>query len=96
IVPQAQVLHTTDSEIEHYERNIAARIVETVHRYKKPVVVSVNVVSGADAVYNRFGQVMDSGGVPTYLTAEQAMVCLNEFVRYRLVKERGRMGEWLR
>jgi len=96
IVPQAQVLHTTDSEIEHYEKNIAARIVETVHRYKKPVVVSVNVVSGADAVYNRFGQVMDSGGVPTYLTAERAMVCLNEFVRYRLVKERGLMGEWLR
>ena len=27
IVPQAQVLHTTDQEIEHYERNIAARIV---------------------------------------------------------------------
>ena len=96
IVPQAQVLHTTDSEIEHYEKNIAARIVETVHRYKKPTVVSVNVVSGADAVYNRFGQVMDSGGVPTYLTAERAMVCLNEFIRYRLVKERGLIGEWLR
>jgi len=96
IVPQAQVLHTTDSEIEHFEKNIAARIVDTVHRHKKPVVVSVNVVSGADAVYNRFGQVMDSGGVPTYLTAERAMVCLNEFVRYRLVKERGRIGEWLR
>ena len=46
--------------------------------------------------YNRFGQIMDSGGVPTYLTAERAMVCLNEFIRYRLVKERGLMGEWLR
>jgi 3-hydroxypropionyl-CoA synthetase (ADP-forming) len=96
IVPQAQVLHTTDTEIEHYEKNIAARIVDTVHRHKKPTVVSVNVVSGADAVYNRFGQVMDSGGVPTYLTAERAMACLNEFVRYRLVKERGLMAEWLR
>jgi 3-hydroxypropionyl-CoA synthetase (ADP-forming) len=96
IVPQAQVLHTTDSEIAHYEKNIAARIVDTVHRHKKPTVVSVNVVSGADAVYNRFGQVMDSGGVPTYLTAERAMTCLNEFVRYRLVKERGLMSEWLR
>jgi hypothetical protein len=70
--------------------------VDTVHRHKKPTVVSVNVVSGADAVYNRFGQVMDSGGVPTYLTAERAMACLNEFVRYRLVKERGLMAEWLR
>ncbi len=96
IVPQAQVLHTTDREIEHYERNIASRIVETVHRHRKPTVVSVNVVSGADAVYNRFGQVMDSGGVPTYLTAQRAMACLNEFVRYRLVKERHLISEWLR
>jgi 3-hydroxypropionyl-CoA synthetase (ADP-forming) len=96
IVPQAQVLHTTDDEIEHYEKNIAARIVETVHKYKKPTVVSVNVVSGADAVYNRFGQVMDSGGVPTYLTAERAMICLNEFIRYRLVRERHLISEWLR
>ena len=96
IVPQAQLLHTTDQEIEHYERNIAARIVETVHRHRKPTVVSVNVVSGADAVYNRFGQVMDSGGVPTYLTAERAMACLNAFIRYRLVRERGLISEWLR
>jgi 3-hydroxypropionyl-CoA synthetase (ADP-forming) len=96
IVPQAQVLHTTDQEIEHYEANIAARIVATVHKHKKPTVVSVNVVSGADAVYNRFGQVMDSGGVPTYLTAERAMACLNEFIRYRLIKERHVISEWLR
>jgi acyl-CoA synthetase (NDP forming) len=96
ILPQAQVLHTTDQEIEHYERNIAARIVSTVHKHKKPTVVSVNVVSGADAVYNRFGQVMDSGGVPTYLTAERAMVCLNEFIRYRLIKEKRVINEWLR
>jgi 3-hydroxypropionyl-CoA synthetase (ADP-forming) len=96
IVPQAQLLHTTDAEIEHFEKNIAARIVETVHKHNKPTVVSVNVVSGADAVYNRFGQVMDSGGVPTYLTAERAMTCLNAFIRYHLVKERGIISEWLR
>jgi 3-hydroxypropionyl-CoA synthetase (ADP-forming) len=96
IVPQAQLLHTTDAEIEHFEKNIAARIVETVHKHSKPTVVSVNVVSGADAVYNRFGQVMDSGGVPTYLTAERAMTCLNAFIRYHLVKERGIISEWLR
>ncbi|UCF98124.1 MAG: acetate--CoA ligase family protein [Spirochaetaceae bacterium] len=96
IVPQAQLLHTTDQEIEHYERNIAARIVETVHKHNKPTVVSVNVVSGADAVYNRFGQVMDAGGVPTYLTAERAMTCLNAFLRYHLIKERGIIREWLR
>jgi 3-hydroxypropionyl-CoA synthetase (ADP-forming) len=96
IVPQAQLLHTTDTEIEHFEKNIAARIVETVHKHNKPTVVSVNVVSGADAVYNRFGQVIDSGGVPTYLTAERAMTCLNAFIRYHLVKERGIISEWLR
>ena len=96
IVPQAQLLHTTDEEIEHFEKNIAARIVEIVHKHNKPTVVSVNVVSGADAVYNRFGQVMDSGGVPTYLTAERAMTCLNAFIRYHLVKERGIISEWLR
>jgi acyl-CoA synthetase (NDP forming) len=96
IVPQAQVIHTTDEEIEHYEKNIAARIVETVHNHCKPTVVSVNVVSGADAVYNKFGQVMDTGGVPTYLTAERAMVCLNSFIRYKLVKEKNLISEWLR
>lgn len=96
ILPQAQVLHTTDEEIEHYKQNIAARIVATVHKHKKPTVVSVNVVSGSDAVYNRFGQVMDSGGVPTYLTAERAMVCLNEFIRYRLITEKRVISEWLR
>ncbi|NJL71756.1 MAG: hypothetical protein HC888_09100 [Candidatus Competibacteraceae bacterium] len=96
IVPQAQVLHTTDEEIATYERNIAARIVDIVHRHRKPTVVSVNVVSGADAAYNRFGQVMDAGGVPTFLTAERAMVCLNAFVRYKLITERRVINEWLR
>jgi acyl-CoA synthetase (NDP forming) len=96
IVPQAQVLHTTDEEIDRNKMNIAARIVEVVHRRKKPVVVSINVVSGSDAFYNKFGEVMEKGGVPTFLTAERAMVCLNEFVRYRLVKERNLISEWLR
>jgi len=96
IVPQAILLHTTDQEIDQYKQNVAVRIVETVHRYKKPVVVSVNVVSGADAAYNKFGQLMDSGGVPTFLTAERAMVCLNEFIKYRLVREQHLISEWLR
>jgi 3-hydroxypropionyl-CoA synthetase (ADP-forming) len=96
IVPQAQVIHTTDEEIDHYEKNIAVRIVQTVQRHKKPVVVSVNVVSGADAAYNKFGQVMDAGGVPTFLTAERAMTCLNEFIRYKLIKEKNIISEWLK
>lgn len=96
IVPQAQVLHTTDEEINRYRENVAARIVETVHKYKKPTVVSVNVVSGTDAAYNKFGQLMDSGGVPTFLTAERAMVCLNEFIRYKLIREKNVFSEWLK
>jgi acyl-CoA synthetase (NDP forming) len=70
--------------------------VNTVKKHKKPVVVSVNVVYGADALYNKFGQVLDSGGVPTFLTAERAMVCLNAFIRYRLNRERMRLSEWLK
>jgi acyl-CoA synthetase (NDP forming) len=89
-------IHTTDEEIDRYKENIAARIVSLVHRYKKPTVVSVNVVSGADAAYNKFGQVMDAGGVPTFLTAERAMTCLNEFIRYRLIREKNLFSEWLK
>ena len=96
IVPQAQVIHTTDSEIDGYKMNVAARIVETVHRYKKPTVVSINVVSGADAVYNKIGQVLDRGRVPTFLTAERAMTCLNEFIKYRTTKDKKDYSEWLR
>ena len=96
IVPYAKVIHTTDDEMEQYKKNIATRIVEIVRKYKKPVVVSVNVISSGDAVYNKFAQVMNSGGVPTFLTAERAMTCLNEFIRYKLVKEKNVIGEWLR
>jgi acyl-CoA synthetase (NDP forming) len=96
IVPQAQVIHTTDDEIDHYKANVAARIVSTVQRWGKPTVVSVNVASGADATYNKFGQVMDSGGVPTFLTAERAMICLNEFIRYKLIREKNVFSEWLK
>ncbi|MEW5815882.1 MAG: acetate--CoA ligase family protein [Spirochaetota bacterium] len=96
IVPQAQILHTTDEEIDTYKENIAARIVATVHKHKKPAVISVNVVYGTDAIYNKFGQVLDAGGVPTFLTAERAMVCLNAFIRYKLIKEKHVLSEWLR
>jgi acyl-CoA synthetase (NDP forming) len=96
IVPQAQVLHTTDEEIDRDKANVAARIVEVVHRHKKPAAVSINVVSGSDAFYNKFGEVMEKGGVPTFLTAGRAMACLNEFIRYRLVKERHLISEWLK
>ena len=67
-----------------------------MHKYKKPTAVSVNVVSGADAVYNNLGKTLDSGGVPTFLTADRAMFCLNAFIRYRMLKQTGNKGEWLK
>ena len=96
IVPQSILIHTTDEEIRTNPNNIAARIVRMVHRYKKPTLVSVNVVSGVDAVYNQLGRTLDAGGVPTYLTANRAMFCLNAFVRYRLMRQTCRFSDWLR
>ena len=96
IVPQSALLHTTDDEIQHNPDNIAARIIRLVHQHKKPAVVSVNVISGADALYNRLGKTLDAGGVPTFLTADRAMFCLNAFIRYRLLRQAGADGEWLK
>ena len=96
IVPHAQLIHTTDQEIESYRGNIANRIVETIHRHKKPVVVSVSAVSGTHAVYNRLGQILEEGGIPTFLSAGRAMFCLNEFLKYHLDKEKRNLSEWLK
>jgi len=97
IIPQSALLHTTDEEIQQNPRNIAARIIRLVHQHKKPTAVSVNVISGADAVYNNLGKTLDSGGVPTFLTANRAMFCLNAFVRYRMLRLGGVLsGEWLK
>ena len=95
IVPHSVLLHTTDDEIAQTEDNLANRIVQLVHEFKKPTVVSVNVAFGAGAVYNRFGQILDSGGVPTFLTANRAMICLNAFVHYRLTRHQQHRDEWL-
>jgi acyl-CoA synthetase (NDP forming) len=96
IVPQSELLHTTDQEIEQNPNNIASRIIRLVQRYRKPTVVSVNVVSGADAVYNKLGKTLDSGGVPTFLTANRAMFCLNAFVRYGMIRQGGKLDERLK
>jgi acyl-CoA synthetase (NDP forming) len=96
IVPHSAVIHTTDIEIAANAKNVAARIVELVHKHKKPVAVSVCVSPGADAVYNKLGQVLDQGGVPTFLTANRAMLCLNEFIRYHMIRQNGELREWLK
>jgi acyl-CoA synthetase (NDP forming) len=96
IVPQAQLLHTTDDEISDYRGNVAARVVATVKSHGKPVVMSIAVESGADTNYNRFGQIMEGGGVPTFLSADRAMMFLSAFVRYQLMRRSGDLAARLR
>ncbi len=87
IVPQAILIHTTDSEIDAHKDNVAARIVRIARKYKKPVVISICVTSGSDTVFNKLGQILEAGDVPTFLSAKRAMACLNAFIHYRLTKE---------
>ena len=87
VVPHAGLIHTTDEEIEAFEGNLARGIVETAARHNKPLVVSIPVSSGGDINYHRLGEVIEEGGVPVYLGAERAMVCLDRFVQQRLSKK---------
>ncbi|MCP4748280.1 MAG: hypothetical protein GY874_19405 [Desulfobacteraceae bacterium] len=96
IVPHTPALNTTDEEMADDPENVAFRIVRQVRKHRKPVVVSICITAGADVVYNRFGQVLEEGGVPTFLSASQAMCCLNGFVRYRMMKNTGNYSEWLK
>jgi acyl-CoA synthetase (NDP forming) len=95
IVPQTPALSTTDEEMAADPDNVAARLVRQFRRYGKPMVVSICITAGADVIYNRFGQTLEQGGVPTFLTAGQAMVCLNAFMRYRMIRDTGNYAEWL-
>lgn len=96
IVPQAQLIHTTDEEVATYEQNVAARITDAVKKHRKPAVVSVTVESGSDTNYNAFSRVLEEGGVPAYLSAERAMMFLNAFIRYHLVRRQRNLAERLR
>jgi len=96
IAPYSEEIHTTDEEIENDQENLAARIVRLIHLYKKPTVVSVNVISGGDAMYNKIDQILGKGKVPTFLSAGRAMKCLNAFIRYKLTKDTNNIFEWLK
>ena len=96
IVPHTGYLHTTDAEIEGYKENIAAGIVATAARYRKPLTVSITATSGTGSAYNSLGTVLEKGGVPVYRSAEEAVGFLNEFVRYHLIREQNRLEEWIR
>jgi 3-hydroxypropionyl-CoA synthetase (ADP-forming) len=96
IVPHAGFLHTTDEEIEAYPDHIAAGIVELNKKMDKPLIVSLTATSGLDSEYNRMGQILESGGVPVFLSAEQAMRNLGEFERYHKIREQNLLEEWIR
>jgi acyl-CoA synthetase (NDP forming) len=96
IVPHSGYLHTTDQEIDDCPENIAAGIVELSRSITKPLIVSLTATSGLGSEYNKMGKVLESGGVPVFLSAEQAMKNLEEFVRYSLIREQNRLEEWIR
>ena len=96
IVPHSGYLHTTDREIEEYPENIAQGIVKLRQKHAKPFVVSLTATSGLDSSYNKMGKILESGGVPVFLTAEDGMRFLNEFIRYHLIRQQNRLEEWIR
>ncbi len=96
IVPQTPALKTTDEEMAAVAENVSARIVRQFHKHRKPIVVSICITGGADVVYNRLGETLERGGVPTFLSASQAMRCLDAFVRHRRMRSTGDFAEWLK
>jgi 3-hydroxypropionyl-CoA synthetase (ADP-forming) len=96
IVPHAEFIHTTDEELDADDANLAVRITEIACRRRKPVVVSVNVLPGADSVFNRFCAVLESGGVPTFPSAGRAMSSLNEFIHHKMIRKKRLLSEWLK
>jgi len=96
ITPFSEEIHTTDEEIERNQENLAVRIVRLVHKFKKPAVISVNVISGGDTIYNKIDQILGAGRVPTFFSAGRAMKCLNAFIRYKLTKDSNNIYEWLK
>jgi acyl-CoA synthetase (NDP forming) len=96
IIPYAGPLHTTDEEIASCEKNIASELVRAVRKYKKPVIASTGIESAAGGNYSRLSEILDAGGVPAFSSAEKAMKYLNAFFRYKLIKEKNIMSEWLR
>ena len=96
IVPHTPALHTTDAEMAADHENVAVRIVRQAHKHKKPIVVSICLSAGSDVVYNSIGRTLEEGGVPTFLSASQAMKCLNAFIRYWSIRKGGDLAEWLK
>ena len=96
VVPHSGAIHTSDSEVDSYEGNLGARLAQIAAASDKPVVVSLTAAVGGDDTFGRMIEVMDSGGLPTYLSAEQAISYLNEFVRYHYIRQQNLLDEWMK
>ncbi|MBI9104546.1 MAG: acetate--CoA ligase family protein [Spirochaetales bacterium] len=96
IVPHAGLIHTTDEEVENYKDNIGSGLADIAARSSKPMVVSLTATSGGGNIYGRLGSIMESGGLPTFPSAEQAMSYLNEFIRYHLIRDKNLLTEWMK
>jgi acetyltransferase len=93
IVPHAGLIHTTVDEIKNFSGNIGNRLSAIAAASDKPMVVSLTAAGGGDDNYSYLIEVMESAGLPTYLSAEQAMSYLHEFIRYALIREQDLLGE---
>jgi len=93
IVPHAGLIHTTDDEIDSCRDNIGHLLAKTADASDKPMVVSLTAAGGGDELFGSLIEVMESGGLPTYFSAEQAMSYLNEFIRYPLIREQNLLEE---
>ena len=96
IVPQAGMIHTTNEEIAECDDNLGALLARIAAASDKPAVVSLTAAGGGDDTFGKMIEVMDSGGLPVYLSAEQAMSYLNEFIRFRLIREQNLLDEWMK
>ena len=96
IVPHAGMIHTTDDEVASYSANIGSRLADAAAASDKPTVVSLTAAGGGDETFGKLIEVMEDGGLPTYFSAEQAMSYLNEFIRYRLIREKNLLDEQIK
>ena len=93
IVPHSGLIHTTDEEVDSFKDNIGSGLAEVAAGSDKPMVVSLTATSGGGNLYGRLGDLMESRGLPTFPSAEQAMSYLNEFIRFRLIREKNLLDE---
>jgi acyl-CoA synthetase (NDP forming) len=96
IIPQAEGIHTTDDEIARCNDNLISRLVTIAGVHKKPLVMSIDLLPGSGTCYNRMVEILESGGIPTFFTARQAMESLNEFIHFNLTKKKNILSEWLK